>query len=106
MRRADPGEPPGRRRWVARPWPCVPQGSQSQARQAQAKRSECLKKYVLAKHMFSCWKLFSRCSRLHRSAATLTNSAHSAKHESVAGGCELSSHAYSDKICVLGTRGG
>ena len=57
-------------------------------------------------YVFFCRKLFSRCSRLHGSAATLTNPAACAQHESVAGGRELSSHAYSDKICVFGTRHG
>ena len=48
--------------------------------------------------------VFLRCSRVHGSAATLTNSAACASHERVLGPRELGSDAYSGNLGVLETR--
>ena len=56
--------------------------------------------------MFFWWKLILRCSRVHGSAATLTNSAACASHERVLGPRELWSDAYSIILAVFGIRHG
>ncbi len=54
-------------------------------------------------YVFFCRKLISRCSRVHGSAATLTNCRACAQLEEALLGSGLSSSAYGNKNTILGT---